>query len=199
MQSRRRTAFWANLATACSAGLVTLLLASCSSTSAVSMSDPDVDLSQFHTFNFLQHPDTDNGNYESLETGYLKEAVSRAMTDRRFKLSDDPDLLVNFSIATQEKVRSRTVPSARGGIGYDPFYDVYYDDWAMGHETRIVQYTEGYLNIDLIDPSARKLVWQGATKGRLTKKDYENARKTLNEAVSEIFTQFPVAPGGMGE
>ena len=94
------------------------------------------------------------------------------MEARGFTKSDDPDL----------------------GIGYDPYYDVYYDGWGTSHETRIDQYTEGKLDIDLNDVKQRKLVWQGTTKGRLTKKDYANAQKTLDEAVVEIFTQFPITP-----
>jgi hypothetical protein len=40
--------------------------------------------------------------------------------------------------------------------------------------------------------ASRKLVWQGSTKGRLTKKDEQNAQKTLSEATAEIFVGFPV-------
>ncbi len=74
---------------------------------------------------------------------------------------------------------------------------MYYDGWQTTHSTRIDQYTEGKLNIDAIDVSSRKLVWQGSTQGRLTKKDFENAQAVLNEAVIEIFQKFPIAgPGG---
>ena len=79
-------------------------------------------------------------------------------------------------------------------MGYDPYYDVYYDGWAASHTTRIDQYTEGKLNIDVIDPRERKLIWQGSISGRLTKKDYENAQAVLDESVVEIFKKFPVAP-----
>ena len=40
------------------------------------------------------------------------------------------------------------------------------------------------------------MVWQGSTKGRLTQKMLENAEATLDEAVVEIFTVFPVAAPG---
>ena len=93
-------------------------------------------------------------------------------------------------------MRSRSVPSAGYGVGYDPYYDAYYDDWGMNHQTQISQYTEGKLEIDLIDREARRMIWQGSTKGTLTEKDYQNAQVTLNDAVTEIFKQFPVpAPG----
>jgi hypothetical protein len=63
----------------------------------------------------------------------------------------------------------------------------------MSHEPRIEQYTDGQLNINLVDPQTRQVILQSSTRGRLTKKDYENAQATLDAAVAEIFQQFPVA------
>ena len=113
------------------------------------------------------------------------------------EVSEDPQLLINFSIETQEKVRSRQVPTGDYGIGYDPFHDVYYDGWGVNHTTQIDQFTEGKLNVDAIDVESRTLVWQGYTKGRITRKEEMNWRTTLNEAVADIFTRFP-APASTG-
>lgn len=175
-------------------GLALLLGACASSPSTTTMSDPTVNLRDYETFNFVQYDQSPDAAYETLEAGYLKAAARRELETRGFTFSDDPDLLVNFSVDTQEKLRTRTVPRSTWGVGYDPFYDVYYEGWGTTHETRIDQYTEGYLDIDLIDAEQRKLVWQGTTKGRLTEKDYENVQQTLELAVREIFQQFPI-PG----
>lgn len=167
------------------------VLAACSS-NVVSIVDPDTDFTQLQTYGYATVLDTDGSGYQSIETGYLRTAVSRELEARGFKQSAEPDVVINFSIQTQEKVTQRTVPRAAGGVGYDPIYDVYYDDWAYTHETRIDQYTEGQLKIDMINLAERKIVWSGSTKGRLTQKDLQNAQVTLNEAVGEIFTKFPV-------
>jgi len=170
------------------------LVAGCASTSnTVSSAAPSVDFSALKTFGFVKIADTDGNEYQSLETQYLRTAITRELTARGWSQDGSPDVVVNFSIETQEKVRSRSVPTGGYGMGYDPYYDAYYDGWGMGHQTMIDQYTEGKLNIDLIDPAQRQMIWQGSTKGRLTKKDLENAEATLNAAVVEIFTQFPVA------
>ena len=82
-------------------------------------------------------------------------------------------------------------------MGIDPIYDdVYSGGWGMTHQTRIDQFTEGTLKIDLIDNEQRKMVWQGSTRGRLTKKDLENAQAVLDAAVVEIFQKFPIAGPG---
>ena len=174
-----------------------LVLAACSSTPAtVSNVDPGVDFSQYKTYAFVEDLSTNSEQFQSLETTYLKTSVTREMEARGFTKSDTPQLAINFSLNTEEKVRTRSVPSTSYGVGYDPYYDVYYEGWDTTHTTRIDQYTEGKLNIDAIDVSSRKLVWQGSTKGRLTKKDLENAQAVLDQAVVEVFQKFPVASPG---
>ncbi len=174
--------------------LALFLMAGCASTpNTVSSVDPTVDMGQYKTYGFTEILDTDGKQYQSMETGILMTATSRELEARGFSKSDQPDVVINFSIESQEKVRSRSVPTGNiGMMGYDPFYgDIYGAGWGMSHQTRIDQYTEGKLNIDVVDKQARKVVWQGSTKGRLTKKDYENAQATLEGAVTEIFHLFP--------
>ena len=174
-----------------------LILGACSSApTIVSNTDPTVDFSQYKTYTFIEDLSTNSAQYQSLETTYLKASVGREMEARGFTKSNTPQLAINFSVDTQEKIRSRSVPSTSYGVGYDPYYDVYYDGWGTTHTTRIDQYTEGKLNIDAIDVSSRKLVWQGSTQGRLTKKDLENAQAVLDAAVVEIFQKFPIAGPG---
>ena len=170
------------------------LLTACSSPT-VSDADPTADFSSYQTYAFLSDVATDKAAYETLERAHLKAAVGRELNARGYRQDNtQPDLLVNFAIETQEKVQSRTVPTGGYGIGYDPFYDVYTTGWGMSHTTRIDQYTEGTLEIDLIDVDDRKMIWQGRTKGRLTQKDMQNYKATLDEAVTDIFEQFPTPP-----
>ena len=171
-----------------------LLLAACASEpNTVSSQDSSADFSSYRTYAFLADLAEDQDYYQSLDTTYLKEAVSREMSARGFEqVSADPDLVINFAVETQEKVRTRQVPTGGYGVGHDPFYDVYYDGWGATHTTQIDQFTEGKLNIDAIDVASRRLVWQGSTKGRITRKDEQNWQQTLQGAVAEIFTQFPV-------
>ena len=130
---------------------------------ATSNTDPTVDFSKYSTFAFLADLTTDKQGYQSLEATYLKESVGRELEKIGLRqVSSNPDLAINFSVETEEKLSSRSVPSGGYGIGYDPIYDVYYDSWGMNHTTLIDQYTEGKLNIDAIDVESRKLVWQGS-------------------------------------
>jgi len=44
----------------------------------------------------------------------------------------------------------------------------------------------------MIEVEGRRVVWQGSTKGRLTDKALQNYQVTLDEAVTEIFAEFPL-------
>jgi Flp pilus assembly protein TadD len=60
-----------------------LTVAGCASTpNTMSNAAPGTDFSQYSMFGFVAKPATDNANYESLETSYLKVAVSQEL-DRR--------------------------------------------------------------------------------------------------------------------
>jgi hypothetical protein len=189
--------FSSKMVAACFAASL-LILGACSSTpDTVSSKDPTVDFSQYKTYAFVADLATDKAQYQSLESTFLKTAVAQEMNRRGFTQVDtNPELAVNFAIDMQDKIRTRQVPTGGYGMGYDPYYDVYHDSWGASHSTQIDQYTEGMLDIDLIDVQGKKLIWQGTTKGRITKKVEENFEQALQEAVTEIFLQFPIQIAG---
>jgi hypothetical protein len=179
--------------------LLAFLMVGCASDPTTSNVDPTADLSRYNTYAFLMDLAAEKGaDYTSLETTFLKKAIARELEALGMKENRaNPDILMNFSIDTQEKVQSRSVPTGNVGMGYDPFYDgYYYGGWGATHTTRIDQYTEGRLVIDAIDPVEKKLVWQGTTKGRLTTKAMQNMEATLSGAVNEIFNKFKATESG---
>lgn len=171
----------------------TTLLGCASSPKTISNVAPGVDFSQYSTFGFLDQLSTDRENYESMESSFLKVAVAQELDARGLTYSDSPELLVNFYIHTKDKIRSRSVPAMGGYYGFrDPFYD----PWGgyVGYETRIDQFTEGTLNIDIVDAASRQLIWEGSVSGRVTDRDLKNLEKTIDEAVRDIMADFPVVP-----
>lgn len=180
--------------------MAALLLASCASTPNTFVNaDPDIDFSQYRTFGYFPKLSTDKAQYESLVSSFLKVAVAQQLVARGLTHDEEnPQLRVNFYINTQEKIKSRSVPTAGGYYGYrDPFYDPW-GGYGMGasYETRVTQYTEGTLNIDVVDAASKKLVWEGAIAGRLSDKDIRNMEQTVDEAVAAVMKGFPIQPGG---
>jgi len=184
--------------------IAALLLGACaSSPKTFSNADPDVDFSQYRTFGYLPKLSTDDAQYQSMVSNFLKVAVAQEL-DKRGLIFDEesPDIRVNFFINTSDKIKTRTVPTMGGGYGdYGDYYgyrDPFYDPWGGygGYETRVDQYTEGTLNIDVIDVKTNKLVWEGSVVGRLTDKDIRNLEQTVDEAVGFAMNGFPILPGG---
>ncbi len=172
----------------CLSGLV---LACASTPNTFSQVDPSADFTQYRTYGFYDNPATNNAEYESLVTSFLKVSVAQQLDARGMSYDPaDPDIVVNFYLNTKEKVRSRSVPTMSGYYGYrDPFFD----PWpGYAYETRIDQYTEGTLNIDVADVAQKKLVWEGSVVGRITDEFVRNLEQGLDEAVAAIFENYPV-------
>jgi hypothetical protein len=175
--------------------IIGMSLAGCTSTPEVySQVAPGSDFRAIQTYGFITDASTDKAGYQSLETNFLKVAVAQQLDARGLRYDpQNPDVVMNFYILTNEKIQTRQTPTMSGG-GYYGYRGGYYDGFGggMGYETTIQQYTEGTLTIDMIDPKERKLLWEGTVKGRVTKKDVQNLEGTIDGAVRDIFTRFPV-------
>jgi hypothetical protein len=172
-----------------------LLLSACGTTApdVYSRVAPGSDFRGIKTYGFIETPSSNKGNYESLETNFLKVAVAQQLDMRGLRYEPaNPDVIMNFYIHTEEKMRTRQTPTMSGG--YYGYRGGYYSGFGYGtaYETRIEQYTVGTLTIDMIDPRARKLLWEGTVTGRLTKKDVQNLEGTIDQSVQDIFEKFPV-------
>jgi Domain of unknown function (DUF4136) len=171
-----------------------ILLAGCASTpNTYSSIAPGSDLSNIKTYGFIADASTNKAGYESLETNFLKVAVAQQLDLRGLRYDpSNPDVLMNFYIHTEDKIRARQTPTMTGG--YYGYRGGMYDDFGGGvaYETRIDQYTMGTLTIDMIDAKQRKLIWEGTVTGRITKKDVQNLEATIDTAVKDVFVKFPV-------
>ena len=177
----------------------TIFLGACASApNTFSNSDPDVDFRQYRTFAYFPTLSTDTEQYQSMVSSFLKVAVAQELDMRGLTYDEEsPDIRVNFFINTKDKIKTRTVPTMGGG--YYDYRDPFYDPWGGygGYETRVDQYTEGTLNIDVVDAKTNKLVWEGSVVGRLTEKDVRNMEQTVDEAVGFVMNGFPILPGAI--
>ena len=153
--------------------------------------DHAADFSKYRSFNFVAPLSTDKLGYASLTTQQLKAAVTQQLQQRGYQLDAKPDLLVNFSGRLQEKQSIESSPS--------PYYGYrYYGAWpgySMGSDVYTVNYTEGTLNVDLVDAQNMRMVWEGVTVGEVTKKHLKDREATINKAVGNIFAKYPFQAG----
>ena len=172
---------------------VTILAACASSPKIFVNQDPNADFSKYKTYNYEPVLGTDERKgYRSILSNYMVTAMDREMQSRGYVLSDNPDLLLNFYIHTEEKIRTTSSPSMGGYYGYRGGY---YGSYG-GYDTTTTQYTEGTLNIDLIDSASATLVWEGVTVGRITDKVRENLEAAVNAAIPEIMASYTQMASG---
>ena len=70
--------------------------------------------------------------------------------------------------------------------------------WGMGvgTETNVQNYTEGTLNIDVVDRAQKKLLWEGVAVGRIREKALNDPQPVIEAVVTQVFEKFPKpAPG----
>ena len=80
------------------------------------------------------------------------------------------------------------------GGGYYGYRTGMYAAYPMYQDNTVVsQYTEGTLNIDVVDAARKQLVWEGIVTGVITQKDLNNPQPAIDEAVTAAFAKYPVA------
>jgi hypothetical protein len=177
----------------------TALLTGCASGPDIrSDYDRSVDFNQFKTYNFFSPMGIENPNYSTIYGSIFREALSREMEARGYTRSDDPDLLLNVSARLQDKTKVTTYNDPYP-MGYYGYRRGFYDPWAgygYGTQTQVSQYTEGTVNIDMVDARAKRMVWEGVAVGRLKEgRTNEQVREAINNGVKSMFEGFPFRAG----
>ncbi|HAD13937.1 MAG TPA: hypothetical protein DCF33_16045 [Saprospirales bacterium] len=155
--------------------------------------EPGVNLSKYHTFNWLNNPEVKDGNSGPLwlsagVQGKIRTSVEAQMSRYGFKPCDDkPDLMLHYHIVIKNEI-------------------LYVRDWSCGgvfetpgnydrcNRVQPVHYREGTLIIDFIDSRTGNQVWRGAAVGVLDNMKPEEADLRVHQAVEAIFRKFPEKP-----
>ncbi|NNK34343.1 MAG: DUF4136 domain-containing protein [Xanthomonadales bacterium] len=166
--------------------LLPAVLAACASgPNIVSNVSPGVDFRNFETYNFMQPLGTDRSGARTPLSSRLMESMNREMAARGLTRSDNPDLLIDFNVFTQERLDVRQTPTT---------HTVHRSHWHRGwstwptYQTTVRQYTEGSLLIDLIDPRAATLIAEGAATSRIRNQDLN--QKDIDNVVAEVLNRI---------
>jgi hypothetical protein len=156
--------------------------------------DQAVDFSKYQTFKFVQLPSMWMLGFPEFVTQELMSSIANQMAVRGYqRVQFHPDLLVNLSARPYEWDKR---------AGPFPYYDYrYYGTWP-GYTLKDVytpDYPPGTLNIDLIDASGMRMVWEGRGLQLLERRppqvrsrEYDSG---LRQAVQQIFDQYPFRAG----
>lgn len=181
------------------AGAAWIILSGCESGPKVRADfDKSVDFSQYKTFGFASPLGTDRAGYKTIVSQYLTAAARAELESRGLKFAEtSPQLIVNFNAKLSEKMRADTMPSSTMGMGYYGYRGGYYSAWpAYASETVVSTYTEGTLNIDVVDIARKQMIWEGVAVGSVSEKDSDKLQPAVQRVVAKVFEKYPVpAPG----
>lgn len=179
--------------------MVIAMLAACTSSPKIhSDYDRSIDFSQYRTYGYYSPMGIENPNYSSLLGQMFRDAIDVQMKQRGYVLSSNPDVLFNVSARMEDKTRVTTTsnPGMYGG-GYYGYRRGMYDPWGgygYGTSTHVSQYTEGTVNIDMVDPKLKRMLWEGVAIGKVKDKN-DNLRQDIMTGVAEMFEGYPFRAG----
>ena len=180
-------------------GLVLMTLAfltACASKPTVQSDyDRSIDFSRYKTYGYFSPMGIENPNYSSLLGQMFRDAIDAQMQARGYVKSDNPDLLFNVSARLQEKTQVTTMTDPMMYGGYYGYRGGLYSPWGgygYATTTHVSQYTEGTVNIDMVDPRLKRMVWEGVAIGRVKEKQKNpQLRQNIMDGVAEMFNGYP--------
>jgi len=174
-----------------------LLLAACASTPRVaSQADPSADFSRYRSFAFFSPLALEQHGYTTITSNRIRAAVRTQMESLGYVFDEaNPDLWVNLNAYLQDKTQVTTMPEVD--------YDYYYSYRARSYvavpywrdRTDVRQYTEGTLNVDVVDARRKQLVWEGVAVGTVSRMKPEQRGERIDAAVAAIFATYPYRAG----
>ena len=120
----------------------------------------------------------------------VQQAVNSQLATKGYQMqtSGTPDFLVSYYASLRAKLRVRTDYD-----GYrEPSGSLGSSSYAGGTRTRVYDFDQGLLVLDIVDADTKKLMWRGTAKDAVDL-SWSQQRKTakISEAVRKMLSQFP--------
>jgi hypothetical protein len=180
--------------------LLLLALSACSSGLVVrSESDPGADFSNYQTYNFFQPMGIEGGYNSPIFGEHYRAAIGNEMNKRQYRLSDEPDLLINVTIRGDDKVRIRAYSAPYVSGGYYTMPGGAYAGSALGvgisAGSSAKKVTEASVFIDLVDFRQQRVVWQGVAVVDVNDKVAQQLRDAIFTSVNRVMAEYPHSAG----
>ena len=176
-----------------------VLLAGCATGPRITTeADPRADFSRYRTFAFYSPLAAEKKGYSSPTSERMKAAVRTQMESRGYAYTadDKPDLWVNINAYMERRTDITSSPF----IDYSYYYGYrahrYY--YAMPYwydRPYVYRYTEGTVNVDLVDVARNALVWEGIAVGRVSNLKPADRDARIDSTMADIFARYPYRAG----
>ena len=168
--------------------LLLVALSGCASIAVNQDYNPRTDFGSYHTFRWAPEPQNPTGDARidnnPLLDSRIRSAVERHLTAKGFQKRDgsNADLLVAYQVAISDETDISTLSTYYG----------YRRTGIIVQDTRIREYEQGTLILDLVDASRNELVWRGTAQSEIRSDMSPQDREArIDEAVRTILAQYP--------
>ena len=190
--------------TATASVMLALIIAGCSSSGGIESTydyNREVDFRGYKTYAFIsENPmavSQAQGAVNPMLQGRLMESIRVTMNGKGYNEVSNveaADMAIGFTVGSRDQIKVDTYPSSFHG-GYSR--RGYYYGYNYGTETRVRQYTEGQLAVDIFDVASKNPAFHGVASKKITDSDRENQQQTLNAITAEALAGFPLAGGSV--
>lgn len=149
------------------------------------------------TYALIQPQDIETARNDLLknriETALKRELAAKGLSETK---KESADIWVSYFATTESQQDIRTYQRYNHFYGYARCYRCVYPAPVMTTDVQVVNYTEGTLMIDVINPKNSQLKWRGSTRSRTTTSHadsmtVEERTEKVNAAVSAIMAEYP--------
>lgn len=149
--------------------------------------DADVDVRQFKTFSWQRSPSAESPThplyYNELNDKRIRSAADKTLRAKGYQPAEgNTELVIHYHIIVESKSVVKAEPS---GIRYSPYW--------MEKQLFTMQYDEGTLIFDLMDPKTNSLIWRGWAVGVLDDIKPEKIETIIGRTVERIFKKLPAS------
>lgn len=179
-------------------------LSACSSSSGIDSSydyNRQVDFRGYKTYAFIsEHPmavSQAQGAVNPMIEGRIMESIRITLNGKGYNEVSDPEsasMAIGFTVGSRDQIKVDSYPSSFS-TGYAR--RGYYYGYNTGTETRVRQYTEGQLAVDIFDVSSHTPAFHGVASKKISDSDRKNQQEVLNAIAAEALSGFPLAGGSI--
>ncbi len=176
-----------------------IIVAGCASNSAAVVDfdlNPEIDTSQYKSFAWMKETKilVSSEDLNPVMKVRIDREIEAAFIAKGYKLAADPesaDFVISYTVGSRDKIKVDSYPTTyHGGFGWGRRYHGGYAGMSMGTETRVRNYTEGRLALDIYDVKTHQPAWHGSAVKRISTSDKENYELTIKTIVNQVISQF---------
>jgi TPR repeat protein len=162
---------------------------SCAAPTVLTLERSEADFGVYRTYGFAERLGTDERLYGTLLSEDLKRAATRQLESLGYERAPDPDLLIDFHVVAQERLRER--PTETPVFVYSRQDDL---TGLVEYDVRFQATLRQTVHVGIVDTRGEWLVWEG-TRARWVPRDPAARRELARESLAEILAAYPYAAG----